>query len=160
MDIVGERRLMARKAVVWAALNDTEILRRSIPGCETIEKISDTEFTARVVLVIGPVKAKFLGRVTLANLDPPNSYTIEGEGQGGIAGFGKGGAEIQLSQESDNYTILSYKAKATVGGKMAQLGARLIESTTKKLVERFFVNFEKAVSGGTDTNIQAKIAVV
>jgi carbon monoxide dehydrogenase subunit G len=159
MDIVGQRRLMAPKTVVWAALNDTEILRRSIPGCETIEKISDSEFTARVVLVVGPVKAKFSGRVTLANLDPPNSYTIEGEGQGGIAGFGKGGAEIQLSQENDGHTILSYKAKATVGGKMAQLGARMIDSTTKKLVERFFENFEKAVSAdaGTDTRTETSV---
>lgn len=145
MEIVGERRLNASRAVVWAALNDPAILQQAIPGCETVEKISDTEFTARVVLVIGPVKAKFSGRVKLENLDPPNGYTIEGEGQGGIAGFGKGGAEVRLLDDGEDATILTYNAKATVGGKIAQLGARLIDSTVRKLVDRFFENFAKVV---------------
>ncbi|MGL4196248.1 MAG: CoxG family protein [Allorhizobium sp.] len=133
---------------VWRALNDPEILRRSIPGCESLEKTSDTQMTAKVVLKIGPIKAKFEGAVELQNLNPPHSYTIAGEGKGGLAGFAKGGADVTLTAEEDGATLLSYTVRAEVGGKIAQLGSRLIESTSKKLAGEFFSNFSAAVTSG------------
>mmetsp|Transcript_18880 Transcript_18880/g.24763 ORF Transcript_18880/g.24763 Transcript_18880/m.24763 type:complete len:151 (+) Transcript_18880:56-508(+) len=141
----GEVRIEATVDEVWAALNDAEILKACIPGCQELEKVSDTEMTAKVVLKIGPVKAKFGGEVTLENLSPPNSYSIVGEGKGGIAGFAKGGADVSLEQDGDE-TILRYEAKAQVGGKIAQLGSRLIDSTSKKLANQFFDNFRNVLT--------------
>lgn len=141
----GEVRIDATVDEVWAALNDAEILKACIPGCQELEKVSDTEMTAKVVLKIGPVKAKFGGEVTLENLNPPNSYSIVGEGKGGIAGFAKGGADVSLEQDGDE-TVLKYEAKAQVGGKIAQLGSRLIDSTSKKLANQFFDNFRNALT--------------
>jgi carbon monoxide dehydrogenase subunit G len=126
---------------VWQALNDPEVLKACIPGCESLEKRSDTEMAATVVLRIGPVKATFQGQVELSNLDPPHSYTISGEGKGGIAGFAKGGADVKLAEDGPGATILSYTVKADVGGKIAQLGSRLIDSTSRKLAGQFFSNF-------------------
>lgn len=143
----GEERIEAAAADVWAALNDVEILKACIPGCESLEKKSDTELSAIVVLKIGPIKARFSGEVELKNLNPPHSYTISGEGKGGVAGFAKGGADVSLREESAEVTVLSYAAKADVGGKIAQLGSRLIESTSKKLAGQFFSDFNKRVSG-------------
>ena len=140
MEMTGEYRIAAPRERVWQALNDPAVLRASIPGCESIEKVSDTELTARVSLAVGPVKAKFSGKVTLSNLDPPNGYTISGEGQGGVAGFGKGGAQVRLEPDGEA-TILRYTATATVGGKIAQLGARLVDATAKKLADEFFNRF-------------------
>ncbi len=140
MDITGEYRIPAPREEVWRALNDPNILQKCIPGCESVEKLSDTEFTAKVVLKIGPMTAKFSGKGTLSDLDPPNGYVITGEGQGGVAGFGKGRATVKLETEG-NTTVLRYKAEAQVGGKMAQLGARLIDSTSKKLADEFFGRF-------------------
>jgi uncharacterized protein len=151
MDLTGEYRIPAPRDDVWRALNDPNILKQCIPGCESVEKLSDTEFTAKVVLKIGPMTAKFSGKGTLTNLDPPNGYTITGEGQGGVAGFGKGTADVKLVSDG-NATVMHYKAAAQVGGKMAQLGARLIDSTTKKLADEFFGKFAQVVgsaSGGT-----------
>ncbi|MBO6919084.1 MAG: carbon monoxide dehydrogenase subunit G [Rhizobiaceae bacterium] len=145
MEMSGEVRIDATVDEVWAALNDAEILKACIPGCQELEKVSDTEMTAKVVLKIGPVKAKFGGEVTLENLNPPNSYSIVGEGKGGIAGFAKGGADVSLEQDGDE-TVLKYEAKAQVGGKIAQLGSRLIDSTSKKLANQFFDNFRNALT--------------
>ena len=142
----GEERIDAPIGKVWEALNDPEILKACIPGCESLDKKSERELAATVALKIGPIKARFNGEVELKNLKPPHSYTIEGEGKGGIAGFAKGGADVALKEDGDG-TILSYTAKADVGGKMAQLGSRLIQSTSKKLAAQFFADFNKKVSG-------------
>ncbi|WP_075997694.1 SRPBCC family protein [Salaquimonas pukyongi] len=147
MKMSGEQRIKASVDRVWEALNDPEVLKASIPGCESLEKKSDTEMAATVTLKIGPVKAKFNGEVELQNLNPPHSYTIVGEGKGGIAGFAKGGADVTLTEDG-NATLLSYQAKADVGGKIAQLGSRLIDSTSKKLAGEFFKKFGKIVEKG------------
>lgn len=144
--IEGEERIAAPLETVWASLNDPEILRACIPGCQDLEKTADDSMAATVVLKIGPIKATFNGAVTLKNLNPPYSYTIQGEGKGGIAGFAKGGADVTLSEDADA-TILRYTAKADVGGKIAQLGSRLITSTSKKIASEFFSTFEEKVSG-------------
>lgn len=145
MDMTGEYRIPAPRDKVWAALNDPAMLKAALPGCESLEKLSDTEFAAVVVAKVGPVKAKFNGNVALSNLNPPQSYTIAGEGKGGAAGFAKGGAEVQLSEDGDD-TILRYAAKADVGGKLAQLGSRLIDGTAKKLADEFFDNFRQQLT--------------
>lgn len=146
MVIEGEERIEAPIAKVWEGLNDPDVLRACIPGCESLEKTSDTELTAVVSLKIGPIKAKFNGAVELSNLNPPHSYTIAGEGKGGIAGFAKGGADVSLKEDSPDVTVLTYQAKADVGGKMAQLGSRLIQSTSKKLAGEFFSSFNSKMS--------------
>ncbi len=145
MEMSGEELINAPKSVVWEALNDPEILKQAIPGCESVEKESDTAFSATVKVKVGPVKATFKGAVTLSNIDAPNGYTITGEGKGGAAGFGKGGADIKLT-DVDGGTLLSYDVKASVGGKMAQIGSRLIDSTAKKLAGEFFNKFNELVS--------------
>lgn len=146
--IEGEERISAPLEKVWAALNDPAVLKESIPGCQSLEKKSDTDLAATVVLKIGPIKATFNGEVTLKNLKPPHSYTIQGEGKGGIAGFAKGGADVKLTADGPGTTILRYEAKADVGGKIAQLGSRLITSTSKKLAGEFFSTFNEKVSNG------------
>jgi len=151
MDLTGEQHVPAPREAVWRALNDPEILRRSVPGCEEIEKVSETEFVAKVTTKIGPVKIGFTGRITLSDLDPPHGYRISGEGQGGAAGFAKGEAEVRLApDETGRGTILTYRASADVGGKLAQIGSRLIEGTAQKLVGEFFESFATAVGGPTE----------
>jgi len=145
MEMTGEQRLPAPREVVWAALNDPEVLKQSIPGCEEIEKLSDTEMTAKVAAKIGPVSAKFTGQVTLSDLDPPNGYTISGEGKGGVAGFAKGGAKVRLEADGDG-TLMRYEVTASVGGKLAQIGARLIDATAKKMADDFFNRFSAQVA--------------
>ncbi|MEJ1156874.1 SRPBCC family protein [Prosthecomicrobium sp. N25] len=140
MDMTGQYRIPAPRERVWAALNDPEILRASIPGCETLERVGPDEMTARVVAKIGPVKATFNGRVRLEDMVPPESYRIAGEGQGGVAGFAKGGADVHLAEDGDG-TLLTYTAKAQIGGKLAQLGARLVDSTAKMMADQFFSRF-------------------
>ncbi|WP_265516377.1 SRPBCC family protein [Nitratireductor luteus] len=147
MLIEGEERIEAPVQAVWQGLNDPEVLKDCIPGCQELEKKSATEFAAVVSLKIGPIKAKFNGEVELQNLNPPYSYTISGEGKGGVAGFAKGGADVTLKEDGPNATILSYQAKADVGGKMAQLGSRLIQSTSKKLAAQFFSDFNTRITG-------------
>lgn len=147
MDMTGEYRIPAPRARVWAALNDPEALRACIPGCEEVVKVSDTEFTAKVVAKVGPVKAKFSGKVTLSDIDPPNGYVITGEGSGGVAGFGKGGATVRLAEDGPDATVLTYEAHASVGGKLAQIGSRLIDATARKLADQFFENFQEAMRG-------------
>lgn len=151
MDMTGERLIAAPREAVWVALNDPGILRACIPGCESIEKLSDTEMKAVVNAKIGPISSRFNGRVTLADLDPPNSYTISGEGQGGVAGFAKGGAQVALAEEQ-GATRLRYQVNAQVGGKMAQLGARLIDSVAKSYAETFFTRFVEKVAPETMSN--------
>src|SRR6201990_1100508 len=146
MDIKGEYTIAAPRDKVFAALNDPEVLKACIPGCESLDKTSDTEMTAKVKLRIGPVSASFSGKVTLSDIDPPNGYKISGEGQGGVAGFAKGGAVVKLA-EKDGGTLLTYEVEAQIGGKLAQLGQRLINGTAKKLGDAFFANFAKAVQG-------------
>ncbi|MBX3570719.1 MAG: carbon monoxide dehydrogenase subunit G [Mesorhizobium sp.] len=148
VDMQGEERIEAPIAKVWAALNDPDVLKACIPGCESLEKKSDTQLAATVALKIGPIKARFAGEVELQNLKPPHSYTIAGEGKGGIAGFAKGGADVVLKEDGADATLLTYTAKADVGGKIAQLGSRLIQSTSKKLAGQFFSEFNKKVSAG------------
>lgn len=142
MDITGEYRINATQEAVWAALNDPAVLKSSIPGCETLDKISDTAFSATVTIKVGPVKAKFTGKVTLSAIEPPNGYVISGNGQGGAAGFANGEAKVSL-KTVDDHTILTYEVKANVGGKLAQVGSRLIDGTAKKLASEFFDNFTK-----------------
>ncbi|USG59709.1 carbon monoxide dehydrogenase subunit G [Sneathiella marina] len=145
MQMNGEELISASRERVWEALNDPEILRQAIPGCESVEKTGDDAFAATVKVKIGPVKATFKGDVTLSNIDAPNGYTITGEGKGGAAGFGKGGADITL-KDADNGTLLAYDVNASVGGKMAQIGSRLIDGTAKKLAGEFFTSFNELVS--------------
>jgi len=140
MDMNGEYQIAAPRQRVWEALNDPEILRQCIPGCEEIVKLSDVEWTAKVTAKVGPVKAKFGGKVTLSDLDPPNGYTITGEGTGGAAGFAKGGAAVKLADQGDG-TLLTYTVKAQVGGKLAQIGSRLIDGASRKMAQEFFGNF-------------------
>ena len=144
MDMTGEYRIAAPREKVWEALNDPEILKQSIPGCEELEKTSETELTAKVSTKVGPVSAKFTGKVTLSDINPPQSYKISGEGQGGVAGFAKGGAEVELEEDGDE-TILRYKATAQVGGKLAQIGSRLIDATAKKMANDFFGKFVEVI---------------
>ncbi|MCY1664919.1 SRPBCC family protein [Rhizobium sp. SL86] len=144
MEISGEERIPAPRQVVWEALNDPDILRQCIPGCQELEQRSPTELAATVKLKIGPVSASFKGEVTLSDINAPESYRIAGEGKGGIAGFAKGFADVVLTEDGGE-TILKYQADAQVGGKLAQLGSRLIGSTSQKLAQQFFADFNNAV---------------
>jgi hypothetical protein len=146
MEIKGEYKIAAPREKVFAALNDPAILQACIPGCESLEKTSDTEMKAKVRLRIGPVSASFSGKVTLSDLDPPNGYRISGEGQGGVAGFAKGGAVVTL-RDDGGATILDYNVDAQVGGKIAQVGARLIDGTARKLADEFFGKFAATIGG-------------
>lgn len=141
MEMSGERRIAAPRARVWEALNDPAVLQAAIPGCESVERVGDDQFQARVAVKLGPMSARFGGKVTLSNIVPPISYTISGEGQGGAMGFAKGGADVSLEEEGPSSTLLRYNVKAQVGGKMAQLGARLIDSTAKSMADQFFDRF-------------------
>jgi len=145
MTMNGEVQLPANRDKVWAMLNDPEVLKTCIPGCEQLDKNSDTEFQAVASLKVGPVKARWKGKVRLLDLDPPNSYRISGEGEGGVAGFAKGNAKVSLS-DKDGGTLLSYNVEAQIGGKLAQLGQRLINSAAKKTADDFFVKFAAAVA--------------
>ncbi|HEX4095557.1 MAG TPA: carbon monoxide dehydrogenase subunit G [Caulobacteraceae bacterium] len=145
MDMVGERRITAPRRIVWDALNDPEVLKASIPGCQSLEKLSDTQMKAIAAVKIGPISARFAGNVQLTDLDPPNGYSIGGEGQGGVAGFAKGGAKVKLEDDGPA-TTLRYEVHAQVGGKIAQLGARLIDATAKQMADQFFDRFSAQVT--------------
>jgi hypothetical protein len=157
MDMSGEYRIPAPRDRVWAALNDPEILRQAIPGCDELNKTSDTELEAKVTAKVGPVKAKFGGHVRLENINPPESYSIVGEGKGGAAGFAKGGADVHLKEDGSD-TILTYTAKAEVGGKLAQIGSRLIQGTAKKMADDFFGTFSRIVGEGEAAAAAAQAA--
>ena len=149
MKMSGERVIPAPQARVWEALNDPEVLRQAIPGCTEMVKHSPTEFSAKVLAKVGPVKANFAGDVSLSELDPPNSYLISGKGSGGVAGFAEGGADVRL-EDIGGQTRLRYDVDAKVGGKLAQIGSRLIESTARRMAEDFFQRFADVVAGGED----------
>jgi carbon monoxide dehydrogenase subunit G len=146
MDMSGERRIPAARARVWEALNDPEMLRAAIPGCESVTRTADDAFEAKLALKIGPMAAKFGAKVKLENIVAPASYTITGEGNGGAMGFAKGGADVALEETGPEETVLRYSVKAQVGGKMAQLGARLIDSTAKQMSDQFFDRFAAALT--------------
>ena len=146
MQMNDSQRIPASRDKVWAALNDPAVLKQCIPGCQSLEVTAPDEMTATVVFKVGPVKATFGGKVTLSDLDPPNSYRISGEGSGGIAGFAKGGATVTLTSEGPDVTVLHYDVDAQIGGKLAQLGSRLIDSTAKTLAGEFFTAFGNAVT--------------
>jgi len=145
MLMTGEVQLPASRDIVWAKLNDPDVLKACIPGCEELNKTSDTEFQAVATTKIGPVKARFKGKVQLSDLNPPNGYKISGEGDGGVAGFAKGGATVALT-EKDGGTLLTYNVEAQIGGKLAQLGQRLVNGAAKKLADDFFQKFATSVS--------------
>jgi carbon monoxide dehydrogenase subunit G len=147
MTMSGEVQLPATREAVWVKLNDPVVLKSCVPGCEQLDKTSDTEFQAIASIKIGPVKARWKGKVRLSDLDPPNGYRISGEGEGGVAGFAKGGATVALA-DKDGGTLLTYNVEAQIGGKLAQLGQRLINSAAKKTADDFFANFAKAVQQG------------
>ena len=159
MEMNGSERIAAQREVVYAALNDPEILKASLPGCTELEKVSESEFHATIVVKVGVIMATFKMVGTLMDLDPPNGYTLRGEGKGGMAGFAKGSAKVGLEADGDA-TILNYTVAADIGGKLAQLGARLINSTAMKFAEEFFGNFNQAVTGEAGTNdlFTAKVA--
>ena len=144
MDMTGERRIAATRQAVWQALNDPAVLKASIPGCESLDKTSDTEMQATAAVKVGPMSGRFSGKVHLADLDPPNGYTISGEGQGGVLGFAKGGAKVNLTDDGPG-TVLHYEVHAQVGGKLAQLGARLVDATAKQMADAFFDRFTNQV---------------
>jgi carbon monoxide dehydrogenase subunit G len=145
MTMNGEYQLPVPQETVWEKLNDAATLKACIPGCEQLDKLSDTEMQAIATVKIGPVKAKFKGKVTLSDLDPPNGYRISGQGDGGIAGFASGGATVKLAPK-DGGTLLTYAVEAQIGGKLAQLGQRLVNGAAKKLADDFFQKFAAAVS--------------
>jgi len=147
MTMTGEVQLAAPRADVWAKLIDPVVLKACIPGCETLDVIGENEFQAVAVNKIGPVKARFKGKVKLTDIDPPNGYKISGEGDGGVAGFAKGGASVGLT-DKDGGTLLTYNVDAQIGGKLAQLGQRLVNGAAKKLADQFFARFAEAVKGG------------
>lgn len=153
MQISDERRIAASREAVWAALNDPDVLRRCIPGCQRLEQAGENSFAATVEVKIGPIGARFDATVNLTDLDPPASYTIVGEGKGGMAGNAKGSAFVKLAAEGPATTLLSYSVDAEVGGRLAQLGGPVIEATARQLAQKFFAEFERAVTG------QAAIAV-
>ena len=144
--MTGEERIEAPRERVWAALNDPAVLKDCIPGCQSLEQTAPNKLAAVAAIKVGPIGARFRGEVTLSQLDPPNGYRLDGEGQGGVAGFAKGGAVVKLA-EKDGGTLLSYDVEAQIGGKLAQLGQRLINGAAKKLADEFFANFAKAVQG-------------
>jgi len=146
MDMTGSQRIEAPREVVWAALNDPEVLKQCIPGCQSMEREGEHGFAAKAVLKIGPVKASFSGHVTLSDINPPLGYVISGEGDGGVAGKAKGSATVRLDAEGDDVTILHYEVKSQIAGKIAQLGSRLIDATAKKLAGEFFESFGKVVA--------------
>lgn len=156
MKLSGTRTIAAPPEQVWAALNDADVLQACIPGCETLEKTSDTSFEAVVKQKVGPVSATFKGAVDLTDMNPPNSYRISGEGKGGAAGFAKGGANVSLAAVEGG-TDLTYDVDAKVGGKIAQLGARLIDGFAKKMADQFFETFQKVVEG-TDEKDETPVA--
>lgn len=149
MEMISEQLIEMSRDTVWAALNDTTILQQAMPGCDSFDATGENTFEARLVTKIGPVKAKFKFDVELSDLDPPNGYTISGAGQGGAAGFAKGSASVSLT-EQDGATLLAYNVQANVGGKLAQLGARLIDGVAKKMADEFFENFKEIVAAGED----------
>jgi carbon monoxide dehydrogenase subunit G len=145
MEMTGEQFIPLPQQRVWEALNDPEVLKACIPGCESIEKVSDTEYKVAMTAAVGPVKARFSGKLLLVDVNAPHSYSLSFEGSGGAAGFGKGGAQVSLTPEGSS-TKLAYNAKATVGGKLAQVGSRLVDGVAKKMADDFFSKFNQTLA--------------
>ena len=163
MEMSGEQHILLPQQRVWEALNDPAILKACIPGCESIDRISDNEYKVAMTAAVGPVKAKFSGKLLLSDIDPPNAYSLAFEGSGGAAGFGKGSAQVSLAPESGG-TLLTYKAQASVGGKLAQIGSRLIDGVAKKMADDFFIRFNKTVAPAAElaspaAAVQADLAI-
>lgn len=158
MKITGSYDIDADRETVWKALNDPDVLKDCIPGCDSLEQTGENELTAAVTAKVGPVKAKFQGSVELKDLNPPESYRIEGSGKGGAAGFAKGGANVSLEEKDDGGTVLTYEADAQVGGKLAQVGGRLIDGTAKKMADQFFARFRDHVEGSSAKSAGAAAA--
>ncbi|MAV99070.1 MAG: carbon monoxide dehydrogenase [Rhodobiaceae bacterium] len=152
MKLTGENIIQAPRLQVWEALNSADVLKETIPGAQTVEQTSADEFEATVEIKIGPVKAKFKGKINLLDIDPPNGYKITGQGSGGTAGFAKGSAIVNLSDGDANTTKLVYDVDAQVGGKLAQVGQRLIQSASKTLADQFFNNLENYFNSSTNSN--------
>lgn len=150
MHMSDTREINAPREVVWAAILDPEVLKQCVPGCTEMTGSPDEGFEATVVQKVGPVKATFQGKVTLSNLNEPESLTLSGDGKGGAAGFAKGGADVTLTDKGDGITVLHYEVEAKVGGKLAQLGSRIIDGFAKKMADQFFTNFQEAVEGPAD----------
>ena len=146
MEVTGEQLISLPQEATWRALNDTAVLKDCIPGCETIERVSDSEYQLTMTAKVGPVSAKFKGKMTLSDVDPPQAYTLVFEGQGGVAGFARGQANVQLTPDHEG-TRLAYAVKAMIGGKLAQVGSRLVDGVAKKMAEQFFTAFNQRVSG-------------
>jgi hypothetical protein len=159
MRMSAEQRVPATQQVVWEALNDPEVLRRSIPGCESVERTGDNELAAAVTAKVGPVKARFNGKIILNDIDPPSGYRLAGEGDGGAAGFAKGGATVTLEPDGDA-TLLKYEVEATIGGKLAQIGSRLVDAAARKMADDFFSRFNEIVSVGAqpETGVPSETA--
>jgi hypothetical protein len=158
MELNGERTISASVPETWAALNDPETLKASVAGCESLERVADDAFAAVVALKIGPVSARFKGNLKLTNVQAPTSYTINFDGQGGVAGFGKGSADVSLAAIDPSTTRLAYQARATVGGKMAQIGSRLIDATAAKITDDFFAAFEAQLLARAPASVRAAAA--
>ena len=159
MELNGERIIPASVDATWAALNDPETLKACIAGCESLERVGDDGFVAVVAMKIGPVSARFKGKVQMTNVQPPTGYTLNFDGQGGVAGFGKGSADVALTAQGDAQTLLKYNARATVGGKMAQIGSRLIDATAAKITEDFFKAFEAHLQAAAPTSSEETTTV-
>jgi uncharacterized protein len=150
--MTGEQRIAAPQEETWRALNDPEVLKACVPGCESITRVNDNEYNVLMTARVGPVSAKFRGRMSLSDIKPPHSYSLAFEGQGGAAGFAKGAAQVRLVAEKD-HTRLVYDVKANVGGKLAQIGSRLIDAAAKKVADEFFQNFNKKMSAAEDATV-------
>ena len=157
MEMTGEQLIAVPQAEVWRALNDPEVLKACIPGCESIDKTSENEYRIAMTAAVGPVKAKFTGKLVLSDLQPPNSYSLSFEGSGGAAGFGKGGAHVSLQPDGAG-TRLTYTAKASIGGKLAQVGSRLIDGVAKKMADDFFTAFNRTLAGASSGKQASKPA--
>jgi uncharacterized protein len=155
MEMADTASIPRNREAVWKALNDPDVLRKVVPGCETLESLADDRMRAQVTLKVGPIKARFTGEITLSDVVPPVSYVISGEGKGGIAGFAKGTASVKLEEIGPEQTLLHYHTRVDVGGKLAQLGARLLDSTAQKLTRQFFDDFCKVITEET-TAIEAQ----
>jgi uncharacterized protein len=150
MELTESHSLPVPQQRAWEALNDTAILKACIPGCESIEPEGETGYAVALMAAVGPVKARFKGRMELSDIDAPRSYTIQFEGQGGAAGFGKGSAQVTLAPEGEDATTLTYTANAQVGGKLAQIGSRLVDGAARKIAAEFFKRFGEQLGGGQD----------
>jgi hypothetical protein len=151
--MTGEQQIPASQQDTWKALNDPDVLKACVPGCESITRVNDNEYQVQMTAKVGPVSAKFRGRLSLFDIKPPQSYSLAFEGQGGPAGFAKGAAQVKLSPVSADETKLSYDVKANVGGKLAQIGSRLVDAAAKKVADEFFQNFTKRMSSSEDATV-------